>query len=261
MLAAAGPVLFAMINVWTRLHDQPELRAGGRMWEVMVWEGSSALMTLALLPLAAYAARALIERPPSWRLVLTIAACTLGFYFAHVGGFMVLRMVAYMAFGSRYQFMGLSAWLYELPKDMVTFAILVAVLTLSLLMKRSARPETGEAELPLHIRDGARTYVVRPSQVLAVAAAGNYVEYHLSDGRRPLSRARLADAEVALACAGFLRTHRSWLVNGAHIREIRALGGGEYEVILSDALTAPVSRRHAHLVHAALTASAIPRPS
>ena len=254
-----------MINIWTRLHDQPELRASGRTWEVIVWEGSSALMTLALLPLAAYAARSLIERPPSWRLAVTIAACTLGFYFAHVGGFIILRTAAYMAFGSRYQFMGVSAWLYELPKDIVTFAILVAVLTLSLLMRRSARAETGEAELPLHIRDGARTYVVRPSEVLAVAAAGNYVEYHLSDGRRPLSRARLADAEAALAPSGFLRTHRSWLVNGAHIREIRALGGGEHEVILSGALIAPVSRRHAPLVQAALTAAisrrSLARPS
>jgi DNA-binding LytR/AlgR family response regulator len=43
--------------------------------------------------------------------------------------------------------------------------------------------------------------------------------------------------------AQFVRTHRSWVVNIGHLRELRPLGGGDFEVRLEGGLAIPLSRR------------------
>jgi hypothetical protein len=78
----------------------------------------------------------------------------------------------------------------------------------------------------------------------AAMAAGNYVEFHMVDGRRPLMRTTLASVEAELAPHGFVRTHRSWLVNAACVRELKAEGGsGDHRLELEGRVEAPLSRR------------------
>ena len=55
-------------------------------------------------------------------------------------------------------------------------------------------------------------------------------------------RSPLAALEARLAPLGFVRTHRSWLVNGACVTELRPEGSGDYAVVLGE-LEAPLSRR------------------
>ena len=81
-------------------------------------------------------------------------------------------------------------------------------------------------------------------EILAAKAAGNYVEFALDDGRRPLMRASMAQIEAALSPHGFLRTHRSWLVNPARVRGLSATGSGDFRIDLGGGLTAPSSRRY-----------------
>ena len=92
------------------------------------------------------------------------------------------------------------------------------------------------------IRDGARVIRTPVDQILAVTSAGNYVEFLLADGRRPLMRASLARMEAELAPHGLVRTHRSWLVNAARVTELRPETSGDYLVVLGG-VEAPVSRR------------------
>lgn len=253
--AMLGPVLAAAVNVWTRIHDRPELADASRLWEPLVWEISSAGVTLALLPLI-------------WRAVLIFDDMTLGaraaaaraigfalaFSLLHVGGFVLFRFAAYASVGSRYEFGGARSWLYELPKDLVTFVIIAGIL---LGGRRLAAPlsfdtaEPARSE-PLRIKDGSRTFLIMPEDVLAANASGNYVEYHLSDGRRPLSRSRFGEAELMLEPLGFIRTHRSWMANRAHVREIRAVGNGDHELVVGSDLKVPVSRRFAAEVLASM---------
>lgn len=59
-----------------------------------------------------------------------------------------------------------------------------------------------------------------PDQIAWVAAAGNYVELH--GGPRPLLlRASLGALEVALGPHGFVRIHRSTLVNRRRVERVR----------------------------------------
>ncbi len=93
------------------------------------------------------------------------------------------------------------------------------------------------------IQDGARLLRVRLSEILAVRAAGNYVEFLLRDERRPLMRASLSEIETALGPSGFLRTHRSWIINPAQVRLLEPSGSGDYRLALEGGAEAPVSRR------------------
>src|SRR6185437_7145087 len=95
----------------------------------------------------------------------------------------------------------------------------------------------------IDIRDGKRLLRVRLDEVAAVRAAGNYVEFVLADGHRALARKSLADAHRELGEANFVRTHRSWAVNLSHVRELRSVGAGDYEIRLAGGLEAPLSRR------------------
>ena len=107
---------------------------------------------------------------------------------------------------------------------------------------REAR-ETPVRPVSFDIRDGARLIRAPLGDILAVASAGNYVEFILADGRRPLMRATLAAVEVELERCGFVRTHRSWLVNAARMSGLRPEGSGDWTVELG-ALEAPLSRRY-----------------
>ena len=96
----------------------------------------------------------------------------------------------------------------------------------------------------LAIREGRRIHHVRPSEIVAVNAAGNYVEFWLIDGRKPLMRATLSAVSSQIPPPSLVRTHRSWLVNPTSVREIAPASGGDRRLILSGNIEAPLSRRY-----------------
>ncbi len=96
--------------------------------------------------------------------------------------------------------------------------------------------------LTFDIRDGAKLTRVRLADILAITSAGNYVEFALQDGRRLLMRSPLSALESDLEGRGFVRTHRSWLVNSARVTALKPEGSGDYEISLGS-LDVPLSRR------------------
>jgi DNA-binding LytR/AlgR family response regulator len=56
-------------------------------------------------------------------------------------------------------------------------------------------------------------------------------------------RTTLSRVEAALSAHGFVRTHRSWLVNAARLRSVAAEGSGDFQLELEDGVQAPLSRR------------------
>lgn len=91
----------------------------------------------------------------------------------------------------------------RLPGAIVTLGLLLA------LRRREVRTAQGLVELPLP-----------PDRIAWVAAAGNYVELHGAE-RPLLVRAPLAAVEAALRPHGFVRIHRSTLVNRRRIARVR----------------------------------------
>jgi DNA-binding LytR/AlgR family response regulator len=94
-------------------------------------------------------------------------------------------------------------------------------------------------------RAGVTRYV-RRSEVRFVEAHGDYARLH-TDSESHLVRVPLSAMEERWKDAGFVRTHRRYLVAVASIAEYRS-EGGRSSVVLSGGVQLPVARRHAREV-------------
>jgi hypothetical protein len=233
------------VNALTVQADRPNIEP----WKPWVWEGTSlvALLILAWLPwVMSRRAPPDVALEGGWRSALPFAgvhlAALLAFSAIHVTAFVFLRHVAYgLAGEGPYPFGGLlDRFVYELRKDGLTYASWVAVFWIARRLREAG--ETKVRPVSFDIRDGARIIRAPLDDILAVTSAGNYVEVLLADGRRPLMRATLAAVEVELERFGFVRVHRSWLVNTGRVTGLRPEGSGDWTVELGP-VEAPVSRR------------------
>jgi DNA-binding LytR/AlgR family response regulator len=96
-----------------------------------------------------------------------------------------------------------------------------------------------DEQVPVEL--GGVTRFVRRSDVRYATAQGDYVRLHTGSGD-PLVRMPLSALEQRWVDAGFVRVHRSVLVNLSHVDEVR-LGAGRPTVVVAGT-ELPVSRRH-----------------
>lgn len=243
LFIAPATAVVVIVNTLTALSDNPDVAT----WEPWVWEISSALSIFAamLIPWLATAAALPDEvvaegwRPKA-RFFLIHLIALLAFSAVHVAGFVALRTAAYAVMGpGPYEFG--DRFIYELRKDLISYATYVAAFWLIAFLRR--RRDEPVRPVSFDIRDGGRILRVPVGGIVAVSSAGNYVEFWLADGRRPLMRATLAAIEVELGGFGFVRAHRSWLVNAGAVTGLRPDGSGDWTVELG-AVEAPLSRRY-----------------
>jgi LytTr DNA-binding domain len=239
------------VNALSKLHDLDVLGARVAAWKPFVAEYSSGAMILALAPMVVLL---LMIAPPGhgkWgRFALVHGLGTVAYSLIHVGGFVLLRQLAFAALEESYRFGTLGDLFYEYRKDVLTYFIALTFFALAARLAASRTPAPVPSPGPaapgaiFDIRDGGKVIRARTSDIAAAMAAGNYVEFHMVDGRRPLMRTTLASVEAELAPHGFVRTHRSWLVNAACVRELKAEGGsGDHRLELEGRVEAPLSRR------------------
>ena len=238
-------LLASIVNTLSTIYD---IHRGGHsvpLWEPALWEGSSGVALMAAVLVIHAASRLAPPAQTGWgRLLLVNLLATLPFSALHTGGMFSLRWLVYRLGGSHYA-VSAGDILYEYRKDLLTYAILYGAFRITARSRAPVIAVTPPAvEEPLFdIVDGARTHRVPPSAILSLRAAGNYVEFQLAGGERPLMRISLQDMQDRLAPHGFLRTHRSWIVNPARIRKIEAIGSGDFLLTLETGDEAPLSRR------------------
>jgi DNA-binding LytR/AlgR family response regulator len=105
--------------------------------------------------------------------------------------------------------------------------------------------DTSDAMDVIPVELGGRTKLVPRRSVWYVEAQGDYVRLHTGDGSY-LVRTPLAALERRWAGAGFIRAHRSTLVNARHVSELRYDAGRVLLQVGTETL--PVSRRHTRQV-------------
>ncbi|HWF76363.1 MAG TPA: LytTR family DNA-binding domain-containing protein [Caulobacteraceae bacterium] len=263
-LAVALTGLVTFVNVMTILDDDRHRGVHTPLALPLTLEITSAIAALASLFIVVVALRiAPPGRGPWWRTLAVHALGTLAFSLTHVTLMTLLRIAIFAASGHHYEF-SLSELPYEYRKDLLSYLVIGGIFWLvERERERQRAAAAGEPERELaagqagaagvagaagpatfDIRDGASILRVPVGEILAAQAAGNYVEFALEDGRRPLMRASMAAVEIALAPHGFVRTHRSWLVNAARVRALTAAGSGDFRLDLGCGLTAPLSRRY-----------------
>lgn len=102
--------------------------------------------------------------------------------------------------------------------------------------------------MKLTLTVGDRTYFIAPMEVSHCIADDNYTELRLADGRHFISARTLKDYEEMLAPLGFLRVHRSALVNRGNISHV-----DQGHVVLKGGVRVEMSRRKREEVVRALT--------
>ena len=91
------------------------------------------------------------------------------------------------------------------------------------------------------LREGENLHVIPVKDILWCEAKGSYTVFHIENEAPILVSHHLKDYETPLANSGFIRTHRSYLVNSSKIKRFdRSEGGSLY---LLDGSQIPVSFR------------------
>jgi hypothetical protein len=117
------------------------------------------------------------------------------------------------------------------------------------------RPMSVRKSLPrpahLLVSSAGRTRIVDCKDILTIQGAGNYSQIRLASGETILDDRSLKDL-LTLLPTNFIRAHRSHLVNLDAVHELRSLGAGKYELLLSHQQRCPLSRTHVKTVRESL---------
>jgi hypothetical protein len=228
--------------------------------EPAVWEWSSALTFLLLVPALVWFTRRWPLDRDAWRQRLPLYVVgSVVFSLAHVVGMVALRELAYRWGGGDYDF---GPWgrqfFYEYVKDVRTFVGMVATIAVYRFIVRRLQGEASLLDAPdddsppvepierperFLVRKLGREFLVAAVDIEALQAAGNYVNLRVRGREYPL-RSTIAAVEARLDPARFRRVHRSHIVNLDHVASIEPLDTGDARVHLLDGFVVPCSRRY-----------------
>ncbi len=99
------------------------------------------------------------------------------------------------------------------------------------------------------IKAEGKILFIDPAEVVTVEAQGNYVLLQRVSGSALLLRQSLSVVAEKLLPYGFVRIHRSALVNAAHVEEIHSWTTGEYVLRVQGGKEFPVSRTFRKNLH------------
>ena len=252
-------LIFALNAIFNSIDTHIDHAGRLAAWEPWVWEWSSALVMLALLPAVIALERRWPIRFDTWRRNLPLhLLASLPFSLLHVIGMIALRKPAYAVAGWHYEF---GPWWfnfgYEYLKDVRTYFLIVGVLVLYRLWllrqqgeaRLLAEPDDGAPVEPVErperflVRKLGKEFLLNASEIEWLQASGNYVNLHVRGRDYPL-RATMAGIEDRLDPARFVRVHRSYFVNLDYLAEIEPLETGDARLQMRDGAKIPCSRRY-----------------
>jgi two-component system LytT family response regulator len=108
----------------------------------------------------------------------------------------------------------------------------------------TAPPSMVSAVDRLPIKVNGRIIVIRLADIDWIEADRDYVSVHVGGGKTWLMRETIAAVELRLALSGFVRIHRSAIVNTERVKELRPRDKGEYIVVLNDGTELKLSRNY-----------------
>ena len=228
-------------------------------WEPTIWESSSTIMLLALVPAQLTFERRFPLQPGTWRRAIPWhLLATVVYSLAHVLGMVTLRHVVYAIAGSRYSFGDWPSELaYEYLKDVRTYAFVLGLVYLyrlvllrlrgeaRLLVAPDAGPPVEAVERPTRflVRKLRAEFLVSASDIEWLEAAENYVNLHVRGHVYPL-RSTMTAIEGRLDPHRFARVHRSYIVNLDFLDRIEPLETGDARLLLKNGTRIPCSRRY-----------------
>lgn len=112
-------------------------------------------------------------------------------------------------------------------------------------------PDATPAAQRLTVRSGGCVHVVPAEEIRWIEGAGTYVRIHTSE-RSYLLRDTLRSLTLRLEPSGFVRVHRSALLNLRHLRRLEPASGGRWTARLANGAAVPVAASRTERLEAAL---------
>jgi two-component system, LytTR family, sensor kinase len=121
--------LVVLLGLWQGLNQLIGLGDNSQVasWKPFVWELSSVLVILALIPvIVAVEGRFRLDARPRGRIVLVHTVSAIVFSTIHTTGMVVVRKIVYALAGESYATGQIGVrWFYELQKDLITYLIIL----------------------------------------------------------------------------------------------------------------------------------------
>lgn len=249
-----------VVNTTVVWFDVQRVEAGHALWELITWETTSALVTLALIPaLLTFDRWFPFRRHTFGTSFLAHLLFTVPWSVVHSLGMVGMRKLVYWFRGEVYTF---DPWIdglfYEFLKDIRGYFFLLALVYLYRFVIRRLQGEAqfvpeGDSEAPrtpepaepdrILVKKLGREFLVRVEDIDWLEAAGNYVTLHVGD-RNYLLRETMSGIERRFSGKGFARVHRSAIVNLDRVTEIEPFDTGDARAHLVSGDCVPVSRRY-----------------
>ncbi len=248
----------SVANAFSGARDIPwRLGTPHNLWEPMLWNLTSGVVVVALLPIirgAAMLVRSGVMHPVAAGAVFV----ALGFIFSalHIAGMGPLRELAYGLGGWTYTFPWAQQIPYEMKKDLFNYLAMAVIFwfaehpagiapaqVAAAAPKREDEPSAPSMAQELWLRDGRLSVLIDASDIVSVSSAGNYVEYELTDQRKHLIRSTLQAELSRLEPFGIARVHRTRLVNLKRIVALEWGPSGDFKIRLDSGEIVPGSRR------------------
>ncbi len=249
----------ALANSITVNMDVRRLHLDFSAWQPVVWETSSAAVSLALGPAMVWFTRRFPLHLDDWRRLLPLHLLgSLAWSILHVVGMVAIRKAVYASVGDHYDF---GTWWrefgYEYLKDVRSYAgVVLTIEGYRLLLRRLqgeamllSLPDEGPPVEPVErperflIRKLGREFLIAAADIEWLQASGNYVNLRVRGHDYPL-RSTLSSIEAKLDPACFIRIHRSYMVNLGRIASIEPLDTGDARIHLNDGGSLPCSRTY-----------------
>lgn len=236
-------------------------------WEPVVWETSSALLILLLVPLIVQFERRCAGLNLHWATAAAVhSMAAVVFCLLHVLGMVTLRHLAYGLAERSYDFGHWPSELfYEFLKDFRSYWLIIALIYLYRFLilrlqgeaRNIAEGEQTATSAPAAerflVKKLGREFLIRAEQIDWIEAAGNYVSLHLGDTHY-LLRDTMSNLDSQLQARGFMRVHRSGILNLERLESLQVDEAGDAKARLHGGAEITVSRRHLAALRARLAA-------
>jgi len=241
------------------------------LWQPFVWEYSSALGLILLLPLITFLLKI---APLTWRFIkqniIWHLLASVVFSMLHIALMVLFRKIAYISQNLHYEFGELPIELfYEYRKDVWAYFFLIMVIySFRFMVSRMigeaqtisdgeesdgensqevSHSESSDSPPPkverLLVKKLGKEFIIKISDIEWLESSGNYVNLHINGRIYPL-RSTLSHFIGQISAQGFCRIHRSYGVNLDAIESITSLPSGDGEITLKNAKVLNLSRRY-----------------
>lgn len=245
LLVLALGLLMAWLNAMTVIDDFNRNQVPYESWQPYLWEYSSFVVIFGLYFAVYWLARMCPLISPQWQKNLLIhGLATVVFSLLHVLLMVMIRKMVYAWMGGVYDFGDWSHELwYEYRKDFFTYFIFLLLLTAYGYWQAQQHQQQINTVPKLKVKNQQGVHWIAFTDINRIESGGNYVYVHAGDQVLPM-RATMAEIEQQLAPDDFIRVHRSYIINSAHIKAVTDRSKDPCTVVLLNGKKIPVSRKY-----------------